>query len=70
MALDRITISSADERGTLIRCSHGNPVAVIEKDGTVVIRHRDGCELRIPPIRVVVEPVANVVVQQTVLARI
>ena len=46
---------------THITCEHGHLLAVVESDGTVVVRHKDGCEVRIPP------PERTVIVKQTAL---
>ena len=45
-----------------ITCDHGHLLAVVESDGTVVVRHKDGCEVRIPP------PERTVIVRQTALS--
>ena len=44
-----------------ITCDHGHLLAVVESDGTVVVRHKDGCEVRIPP--------KTIIVQQRVVSR-
>ena len=36
-------------------CEHGHVLAVVESDGTIVVRGRDGCEVRIPPKTIVVQ---------------
>ena len=36
-------------------CEHGHVLAVVEYDGTIVVRGRDGCEVRIPPKTIVVQ---------------
>ena len=38
-----------------ITCEHDHLLAVIESDGTIVVRGRDGCEVRIPPKTIVVQ---------------
>ena len=38
-----------------ITCEHGHVLAVVESDGTVVVRHKDGCEVRIPPKTIIVQ---------------
>ena len=38
-----------------ITCEHGHLLAVVESDGTVVVRNKDGCEARIPPKTIVVQ---------------
>jgi len=38
-----------------ITCEHGHLLAVVESDGTIVVRGRDGCDVRIPPKTIVVQ---------------
>ena len=38
-----------------IACEHGQVLAVVESDGTIVVRGRDGCVVRIPPKTIVVQ---------------
>ena len=40
---------------THITCEHGHLLAVVESDGTILVRGRDGCEVRIPPKTIVVQ---------------
>jgi len=40
---------------TRITCEHGHLLAVVESDGTIVVRGRDGCDVRIPPKTIVVQ---------------
>ena len=38
-----------------ITCDHGHLLVVVESDGTILVRGRDGCEVRIPPKTIVVQ---------------
>lgn len=51
-----MTLTLNEQRDTVVdvRCDHGHLLARVGPDGTVVVKYRDGCEIRIPPPRVTV----------------
>ena len=59
-----MALTAENSNGTVVpvRCDHGHLLAVVEPDGTVVVVHKDGCSVRIPP------PERTIIVQQTVLS--